>query len=82
MTTPDEAQRKGIVIGLRGETDKPVTRLDVDEFLLQYPKAFNLFLLALADLQDETKSNDDEMDYFQVAGMSKSYFMLKLLILI
>lgn len=86
MISLDEAQRRGIVIGLAGETDKPVARLDIDELLLQYPKTFNLFLLALAYLQDETKSNDDnelkKMNYFQVAGMSKTHIMLKLLILI
>ena len=79
MITLDEAQRKGIVIGLGGETDKPVARLDVDELLFLHPKTFNLFLLALADLQDETKSNNDKMGYFQVAGMSESYIFLKLL---
>lgn len=82
MANLDEAQRKGIVLGLSGETDNPVTRLDVDELLFYYPKTFNLFLLALADLQDETKSNDDKMGYFQVAGMAKPYIMLKLLVLI
>lgn len=82
MAALDEAQRRGIVIGLRGETENPVARLDVDELLYNYPKTFNLFLLALADLQDETKSNDDKMGYFQVAGTSKSCIMFKLLVLI
>ena len=69
MTTLDDAQKKGIVIGLSGETDKPVSRLDIDELLLKHPKTFNLFLLALKDLQDAEKHENDKLGYFQVAGM-------------
>lgn len=75
MTTLDDAQEKGIVIGLSGETDKPVSRLDVDELLLEHPKTFNLFLLALVDLQDAEKSRNDKMGYFQVAGMTNVLIM-------
>ena len=68
MTSLDEAQKKGIVLGLNVATVQLRERLDVDELLSRYPKTFNLFLLALAELQDETKSNNDKMGWFQIAG--------------
>ena len=68
MTSLDEAQKKGIVLGLKDATAQLRERLDVDELLSRYPKTFNLFLLALAELQDETKSNNDKMGWFQIAG--------------
>ncbi|KAL8792906.1 MAG: hypothetical protein Q9195_004483 [Heterodermia aff. obscurata] len=65
----DEAQRKGIVLGLKDATGQLRERLDIDELLFRHPKTFNLFLLALAELQDETKSNKDKMGWFQIAGI-------------
>ena len=68
MTSLDEAQKKGITLGLKDATGQLRERLDVDELQLRYPKTFNLFLLALAELQDEAKSNNDKMGWFQIAG--------------
>ena len=61
MTSLDEAQKQGITLGLNDATGQLRERLDVDELLFRYPMTFNLFLLALAELQDETKSNNDKM---------------------
>ncbi|KAG8527795.1 uncharacterized protein KY384_007949 [Bacidia gigantensis] len=70
MTTIDEtelqklrdANTKGIVLGLKAFASvKP--RLDIDDLLAQLPKAFNLFLIALDDLQkDKSKTG-----YAQIA---------------
>ena len=70
MVTLDEAQKQGIVIGLNDVTGEVRERLDIDELLLRHPKTFNLYLLALADLQDEAKSNADKMGFFQIAGLN------------
>ena len=72
MVTLEEAQQKGIVIGLNEVTGEVRPRLDVDEFLSQHPKSFNLYLLALAELQDEKLSNNDKMGWFQIAGRLES----------
>ena len=69
MVTLDEAQKQGIVLGLKEVTGKVRERLDIDELLLRHPKTFNLYLLALADLQNEAISNKDKMGWFQIAGM-------------
>lgn len=79
MTTLDDAQKQGIVIGLKGVTNESRDRLDVDELLLKYPKTFNLFLLALVELQDEAKSNNDKMGWFQIAGRAIISFCVELL---
>jgi len=87
MATPEEvsklkeAQKQGIVLGLNEVTGEVRDRLDVDELLLLHPKTFNLYLLALAYLQDEANSNKDKMGYFQIAGMLKNRLPLKLLML-
>ena len=68
MAILDEAQKNGVVIGLRDVTGQVRERLDVDELLSTYPNTFNLFLLALSEIQDEHKSNNDKMGWFQIAG--------------
>ena len=47
-----DAHRDGVVIGLQS-TGPPVNRLDIDQFMVQEPAAFNLFLLALGKLKNE-----------------------------
>ena len=60
------AQKDGTVIGLKAVSGV-LPRKEIDEFLLQDPDAFNLFLLALRDLQEESDTNK-LMSYFQIAG--------------
>lgn len=79
MVTLDEAQEQGIVLGLNEVTGEVRERLDVDELLLRHPKTFNLYLLALADLQNEATSNKDKMGWFQIAGMLSRTLSVKLL---
>lgn len=60
------AQQNGVVLGLGGVSGV-VARLDIDELLLKKPDTFNLFLLALRDLQDDPDTTKP-MGYFQIAG--------------
>ena len=61
-----EAHKKGVVVGLK-DVAGVVSRLDIDVLLHDYPKTFNLYILAMDELQ--TKSDvDDLMGYFQIAG--------------
>ncbi|KAF2235210.1 hypothetical protein EV356DRAFT_500824 [Viridothelium virens] len=65
-----QAQQRGVVVGLKGVANgSPVSRLDIDELLVKKPDAFNLFLLALDDLQNE-KNTKEKMGYYQVAGIA------------
>lgn len=65
-----QAQKDGIVVGLKDLGVKP--RLEIDEVLLHQPDGFNLFLLALDELQKAGNSKDI-MSYYQVAGISHSW---------
>ncbi|KAI9719091.1 MAG: hypothetical protein M1812_003721 [Candelaria pacifica] len=69
MTSLEEAQKKGIVIGLKDVTPKILDRLDIDILLSEKPKTFNLFVLALEHLQDERESHKNKMGWFQIAGI-------------
>ncbi|KAH7073183.1 common central domain of tyrosinase-domain-containing protein [Paraphoma chrysanthemicola] len=69
-----DANDKGIVKGL-AEFGK-VARRDVDELLHDEPDCFNLFLIALKQLQETKGTNkdeftpwDDKMSFFQIAGI-------------
>ncbi len=60
------AHNDGIVLGLHTVAGV-VPRLDIDVLLDKHPKTFNLFALALDDLQRDTNFRD-RMGYFQIAG--------------
>ena len=63
-----KAQKDGVVLGLRDVTGTGVVaRLDIAELLLKKPDTFNLFLLALKDLQEDPDATKP-MGYFQIAG--------------
>ena len=61
------AHEKGIVLGLSAVSDI-IERQDIDKLLYNDKDVFNIFLLALAELQREDKVNE-KMGYFQIAGM-------------
>ena len=61
----EQAHKQRIVVGLRKATGL-LSRLDVDVLLHDHPDTFNLFLIALSELQNAP--NDDPMGYFQIAG--------------
>ena len=68
----DDAQRDGVVIGLSDATGSIVDRVDIDLLLTKEPKTFNLFMIALSELQSKGLNSHepkDKMHYFQVAGM-------------
>lgn len=66
-----QAQQKGMVLGLKDLSgSSPVPRLEIDELLLKKPDTFNLFLLALDELQGEKKTKDI-MGYYQIAGIAQ-----------
>jgi len=60
----DEAQKQGIVIGLK-DISSVRPRLDIDTFMMTKPDTFNLFILAVAELQ----SDSSKMGWFEVTGM-------------
>ena len=62
-----DAHKKGIVVGLKAISETQL-RQDIDLFLYNDPDAFNLFLLALAKLQDPEMANE-KMGFFHIAGM-------------
>ena len=62
------AQKDGTVIGLQAVSGT-LPRQEIDQFLLDDPDAFNLFLLALRELQDESEATK-LMNYFRIAGKS------------
>lgn len=62
-----QAQENGIVIGLKGVSSGPVLRRDIDDLIVNYPDTFNLFLLALSELQRDEQVNN-KMGYQQIAG--------------
>lgn len=62
-----QAQQKGVVIGLKGISDTPVPRLEIDDLLLKKPDTFNLFLLAVSELQEDQYATN-KMAWQQVAG--------------
>jgi len=73
MAAADESKLKnlrkahasdGLVVGLR-DVAGVVSRLDIDVFMDRHPESFNLFLLAL----DKLKQDTTKMGYFQIAGM-------------
>ncbi|KAI9699787.1 MAG: hypothetical protein M1836_002822 [Candelina mexicana] len=68
MTTLEQAQKYGVVIGLRDVTGEVRERVDIDTLLLDKPKTFNLFLLTLEHLSEEKESQGDKMGWFQIAG--------------
>lgn len=61
------ANDAGVVLGLKSVADV-ANRLDIDDLLLNKPDAFNLFLLAFAELQ-EPQYTTDKMGFYQIAGM-------------
>jgi len=69
------AQKNGVVIGLKGVSPNgPVERMEVDDLLFNKPDTFNLFLLALDELQND-KHTDDIMGFYQVAGNSRAMLL-------
>lgn len=62
-----DAQENGNVIGLAAVTGDVVSRLDIDDLLLNEKDCFNLFLLALQALQAHDQRSKT-MSYYQIAG--------------
>jgi glutamate formiminotransferase len=84
MDNINNAHKEGAVIGLR-EVAGVGERLDIDVMLMTQPDTFNLFLIALMELQDMKEKNkeitwtpdpgysftsDDIMSWYQIAGKS------------
>ena len=70
MTDLNTAVNRGLATGIQGFGVVP--RQDIDVLLLREPDCFNLFVLALRDLQQENGQNpplwQDKMSFFQLAG--------------
>jgi hypothetical protein len=65
----DHADELGLVVGLK-HVGPSVARLDIDVLLDKEPETFNLFLIALKELQDEPDWDTKLMSFFQIAGMT------------
>jgi len=79
MATLDElreANDKGVVLGLE-KVAGIVPRKDIDVFMKEDPETFNLFLLALSELQS-SKWSEDKMGYFEIAGIQTTHRSLLL----
>ncbi|KAF5983153.1 tyrosinase precursor (monophenol monooxygenase) [Fusarium bulbicola] len=81
MDNINKAHKEGAVIGLH-EVAGVGERLDIDVMLMTQPDTFNLFLIALMELQDMKKeeitwkpgpgysfTSDDIMSWYQIAGI-------------
>ena len=65
------AHEAGVVVGLRAVAGIAF-RLDIDVLLTQQPDTFNLFLIALEELQNDDAKNI--MGFFQIAGTCHGIF--------
>lgn len=61
-----KATEQGVVIGLKG-LGEPVPRREIDQLLPEKPETFDLFLLALKDLQED--DHKKLMGYVQVPSI-------------
>lgn len=73
MADLNTAQARGFATGLPGFGVVP--RQDIDVLLQKEPDTFNLFVLALRELQQEKPGQNpplwqDKMSFFQLAGKS------------
>lgn len=68
MEALKQAQKDGVLIGLK-DVSGLQPRLDIDVLLMKKPDTFNLFILALSELQ-KPENTRDPMGYFQLAGSS------------
>lgn len=79
MTDLNTAVAQGLVTGLPGFGVVP--RQDIDTLLLKEPDSFNLFLLALRELQNEKPGQSpqwrEKMSFYQLAGQFSSYLVAK-----
>jgi len=64
----EQAQKEGRVIGLKDVTKRALNRTDIDLMVKNQPDTFNLYLLALEDMQDEKLSQGDKMNWFEISG--------------
>lgn len=62
-----KANKDGVVLGLKNVSGV-APRKDIDVFMRDDPDTFNLFVLALRDLQSPAMSAD-KMGYFEIAGI-------------
>ncbi|KXJ86569.1 hypothetical protein Micbo1qcDRAFT_208983 [Microdochium bolleyi] len=78
MDQLNEAHKQGVVLGLR-DVAGVVDRVDIDVMLLEQPDTFNLFLIALMEIQgkevpwttdaDHTFTSENPLSFFQIAGI-------------
>jgi hypothetical protein len=61
-----DANNDGVVLGLKSVAGVQ-PRVDIDQLLYEDPEVFNLFLLALKELQDPSNTKNI-MGYFEIAG--------------
>lgn len=64
------AQEGFYVVGLQDVTGETGTRRDIDDLVLNEKEAFNVFIIALTNMQNPSSVNtNNPMSYFQIAGI-------------
>ena len=64
------AQEGFCVIGLQEVTGETGIRKDIDDLVMNEKEAFNVFIIALTNLQSPSAQNvQNPMSYFQIAGI-------------
>ena len=70
MAHPQDIAATGVVVGMKELTGEVRSRVDIDVLLVSQPDTFNLFLQALATLQENPKL----LGYYALAGKIKSKY--------
>ncbi len=65
MASPKDLANNGVVVGMQALTGEVHERLDVDVLLVTKPDTFNLYVQALALLQEDPKW----LGYYAIAGI-------------
>lgn len=72
MAHPQGVAATGVVVGMKELTGQVHSRVDIDVLLVSQPDTFNLFLQALAKLQENPKL----LGYYELAGKIKSKYQV------
>jgi len=75
MAHPQDVAATGVVVGMKELTGEVRSRVDIDALLVSQPDTFNLFLQALATLEENPKL----LGYYALAGKIKSKYQIWML---
>ena len=67
------AHQNSVVMGLK-DVAGVVQRMEIDDFIISKPDSFNLYMLALTEMQKEDY-HKNPMSYNQIGGKLSTYFL-------